>query len=89
MGEKTNRKGAVATIAEERVNHPKHYIDDNGRECIDVMIDSFGKDAVMTFCRLNAFKYMWRAGKKEGSPTEEDLSKAEWYLAKHKELATM
>ena len=87
MGEKVNRKAFVA-VDEEKVNHPKHYIDENGKECIDVMIDTFGKEAVITFCKLNAFKYMWRAGKKPGSPELEDLKKAEWYISKQRELTT-
>ena len=52
------------------------------------MIDTFGKEAVITFCKLNAFKYMWRAGKKPGSPELEDLKKAEWYISKQRELTT-
>ena len=57
------------------VNHPKHY---NGKyECIEVMRDVFGEDAVKSFCILNAFKYIWRHNKKNGT---EDLKKAKWYL---------
>ena len=59
----------------EAVNHPKHY-QGSKYECIEVMRDVFGDDAVKTFCTLNAFKYIWRAGKKNGS---EDLNKAAWY----------
>lgn len=81
MGEKSIKKPfvAVSTKSEEKVNHPSHYINSDGKECIDVMIDTFGIDAVITFCKLNAFKYMFRAGKKEGSPEKEDLDKAAWY----------
>lgn len=60
----------------EYVNHPKHY-SDGKYECIEVMKDVFGKEAVKTFCILNAFKYTWRAGKKNGA---EDIKKATWYL---------
>ena len=60
----------------EYVNHPKHY-SDGKYECIEVMRDVFGDDAVKTFCMLNAFKYTWRAGKKNG---KEDIKKATWYL---------
>ena len=42
------------------------------------MIAAFGRDAVNTYCRLAAFKYVWRAGKKFDA--EEDLKKAVWYL---------
>ena len=57
------------------VNHPKHY--DGKYECIEVMRDVFGEDAVKSFCILNAFKYIWRHNKKNGT---EDLRKAKWYL---------
>ena len=57
------------------VNHPKHY--DGKYECIEVMRDVFGEDAVKSFCILNAFKYIWRHNKKNGT---EDLKKAKWYL---------
>ena len=57
------------------VNHQKHY--DGKYECIEVMRDVFGEDAVKSFCILNAFKYIWRHNKKNGT---EDLKKAKWYL---------
>ena len=64
------------------INHPDRYA--SGKfECIDVMIDVFGADAVKHFCILNAFKYIWRAEKKNGI---EDIKKAVWYLNKFIEL---
>ena len=66
----------------EEVNHPDRYA--SGKfECIDVMLDVFGADAVKHFCILNAFKYLWRAEKKNGV---EDIKKAVWYLNKYIEL---
>lgn len=68
----------------DNVNHPSHYTNsENGIECIDAMIAAFGKDAVMAFCKCNAFKYIWRFDKKNG---KEDLEKAKWYINKFKEL---
>ena len=64
------------------VEHPKHY-QGQKYECIDVMRDVFGEESVDKFCQLNAFKYLWRADKKNG---KEDIAKAQWYLAKYKEL---
>ena len=58
----------------ENVNHPSHYQGKN--ECIVVMRAMFGDKAVMDFCRLNAFKYRFRAKAKNG---DEDIKKAEWY----------
>ena len=60
----------------DNVNHPKHY--EAGPsvtiECIDVARH-------LPFARGNAFKYVWRCGKK-GGPEQaiEDLEKALWYL---------
>lgn len=69
----------------DQVNHPSHYLK-NGRECIDVMIEKFGKGAVINFCECNQFKYEWRAGLKEGNSAEQDRAKAEWYRKKAEEL---
>lgn len=61
----------------DNVNHPSHY---NGKyECIEVMEGVFGKEAVKDFCLLNAFKYIWRCRKKNGT---EDVEKAVFYLNK-------
>lgn len=66
----------------EEINHPDRYA--GGKfECIDVMLDVFGVDAVKHFCILNAFKYLWRSEKKNGV---EDIRKAVWYLNKYIEL---
>lgn len=66
----------------EKVNHPKHYKTDRF-ECIEVMRDVFGLQATQNFCLLNVFKYLWRDGKKEGTP---DILKAKWYFEKFFEL---
>lgn len=67
----------------DNVNHPQHY-NHGSMECIDEMILIFGVEAVMDFCVCNAWKYRARAAYK-GNP-EEDMAKADWYLAKYKEL---
>jgi len=66
----------VSENKKEMVNHPNHYAS-NKLECIEAMRDIYGDEAVNTFCILNAFKYVWRANKKNGL---EDLKKAKWYL---------
>ena len=66
----------------DMVNRPPHYT--HGKyECIDVMVENFGKEAVQKFCLLNAFKYVWRSDYKNGT---EDVKKAMWYLDKYLEL---
>lgn len=74
---------AVAPSASNNVNHPSHYA--TGKyECIDVMLEIFGVEAVKTFCLLNAFKYNYRSGRKDGL---QDIEKAKWYLEKYIELS--
>lgn len=53
------------------VNHPKHYNQIKGVECIDVA-------EKMCFNLGNALKYIWRCHDK-GKKTE-DLRKAIWYI---------
>ena len=68
--------------AVDNVNHPSHY--DTGKyECIDVMLETQGKEAVQDFCICNAFKYLYRHNNKNGL---EDVKKAIWYLNKFVEL---
>ena len=64
------------------VNHPAHYETGN-YECIDVMVEAMGVDAVMDFCLCNAFKYLYRQRRKNG---KEDVRKAMWYLSKWLDL---
>ena len=60
----------------DEINHPDRYA--GGKfECIEVMADVFGKEAVKDFCLLNAFKYIWRQEKKGGV---EDIKKAMFYM---------
>jgi hypothetical protein len=63
------------------VNHPDHY-QGQGIECIDAMVAAFGPFEVASFCKLNAFKYIWRCLDK--GKTVEDIDKAIWYLERYK-----
>jgi len=67
----------------DSVNHPSHY-KSNGMECIDAMIGAYGTAEVASFCKLNAFKYIWRCCHK--GKCVEDIEKAIWYLNKFKEI---
>lgn len=53
--------------------NPNHYKGDMPVQCIDI-------SEKFNFCLGNVIKYVWRAGKKEGSDILEDLRKADWYL---------
>lgn len=67
---------------DDNVQHPSHYTG-GSIECIDAMAETQGVEAVKNFCICNAFKYLWRHGKKNGV---EDVKKADWYLNKFIEL---
>lgn len=53
------------------IDHPNHYNQVPGVECIDVA-EKFG------FCLGNSIKYIWRS-KHKGNRIE-DLKKAIWYI---------
>lgn len=64
------------------VNHPGHY--ETGKfECIEVMQEALGVEAVKAFCICNAFKYIYRHQRKNHL---EDIKKAKWYIDKYLEL---
>ena len=67
------------TVKYDNVNHPKHYKGTTSLECIEAMQIAFGTEAVIDFCKCNAFKYLWRYKDKNGI---EDLKKADWYYEK-------
>lgn len=67
----------------DNINHPQHYTYSK-YECIEVMTDIFGPEAVKDFCICNAFKYFWRHKHKNGL---EDIKKAKWYVDKYIELS--
>ena len=64
-------------VVHDPVNSPAHYKRDD-IECIDAMKQTTPKEGFEEYCRLNAFKYIWRANNK--SKREEDIKKAIWYL---------
>lgn len=69
-------------IPMDNVNHPSHY--ETGKfECIDVMLETQGEEAVKAFCVCNAMKYLYRHKNKNG---REDIAKAVWCLNKYLEL---
>lgn len=77
------RDNATMKLAQEAVNHPKHYNSHpSGVECIDV-IEHY------MFNVGNTIKYLWRAGLKSDASLSdlekelEDCKKAAWYLGRH------
>lgn len=63
----------------KNVDHPSHYNQPGKKECIEEMRDQFGDIAVYWFCKLNAYKYGYRAGNKDGNSEEQDKAKIRWY----------
>lgn len=68
----------------DAVNHPSHYNREGSMECIEEMVLLFGVEETKSFCKLNAWKYRYRAADKNGT---EDLKKSDWYLRKYAELS--
>lgn len=64
---------------EENVYQPSHYTHATGAECIDIMIQLYGKQRVEEWAEITAFKYAWRNGSKEGNSSEQDKMKSVWY----------
>lgn len=62
------------------VERPSHYVNESGYECIEVMRSILTPEQFEGFCLGNAFKYVWRAGKKDISSFAQDVRKANWYL---------
>lgn len=72
-------RGAAKTQQKPVRNNikPQHYKRDGAMECIEEMVLAFGLEETITFCKLNVWKYRYRAGEKNG---EEDLKKADEYM---------
>lgn len=70
-------------VTHDNVNHPAHYNRDGAMECIREMVVVFGYEATINFCKLNAWKYRYRASEKNGT---EDMAKSDWYVKKVDEL---
>ena len=68
------------------VNHPQHYTKPGRKECIVEMRERYGSYITAIFCLTNAYKYLYRAGEKDGNPEEQDHNKALWYFNYAKEL---
>lgn len=82
--ESPNRWESACTLPNVgAVEHPEHYALYK-YECIEVMTEVFGAEAVKAFCLCNAFKYLWRCDRKGAK--KEDIEKSGWYLKKFTEL---
>ena len=64
----------------EIVSHPSHYNKAGRKECIVEMEEKYGAEMTAIFCLTNAYKYLYRAGEKDGNPEIQDNLKAKWYF---------
>lgn len=65
--------------AHDPVNNPSHYTA-GAVECIDAIRAALTPEEFAGFCKGNALKYIWRAGKK--GEALEDFRKSAWYIDK-------
>lgn len=61
----------------DNVNHPSHYTNNGGIECIEAIRASMDDYMYEGYLKANIIKYIWRYDKKNGT---EDLKKAQVYL---------
>lgn len=61
-----------------KINHPDYYNLPDKKECIEQMIEDYGKQITAIFCLTNAYKYIYRNGHKTGDNA--DIEKARWYF---------
>lgn len=66
----------------DMVNHPEHYANQGGVECIDAIQSMLNKDEYIGYLRGNIFKYLWRRSK---GNYKQDLDKAQFYLNRLKD----
>ena len=74
------------TPSYEYVNSPPHYIQEDGRETWERMLDLWTLEEVALWCELTVFKYKDRIGKKPNETSDRDQGKIDWYIAKAMEL---
>ena len=74
-----NKKTDNISASSDSVNHPSHY-NQHERECIVEMYTLFGLKKFITFCKMNAWKYRYRAGSKANNTADKDNDKADRYI---------
>lgn len=70
----------------DMVNKPPHYMLANGMESIEVIRATLTNEEYLGWCKGNALKYQFRAGKKNSDKTKEDYQKAEFYIKELQKL---
>ncbi len=69
--------------------NPSHYVQDDGRQTWEHMVDKWGEEKTALWCEMTAFKYQDRIGRKPGEDEEREKNKIKWYEDKAEELRTL
>jgi hypothetical protein len=70
-------KEEAPVVLPDVVNHPPHYTEGGGVECIEAIESSLTTEEYRGYLKGNIQKYCWRERHKGGT---ESLKKAQWYL---------
>ena len=73
--------------SKDLVNHPAHYNKPGRKECWDEMIDRYQPAWVCVYDIVTAYKYLYRAGSKDGNDYDQDIAKALAYLKHCRNIA--
>lgn len=69
--------------------NPQHYVQDDGKQTWERMVDKWGEEKTGLWCEMTAFKYQDRIGKKPGEDTKREQDKIKWYDDKADELKAL
>jgi hypothetical protein len=76
----------VNTEQEYDFINPKHYVQEDGKQTWERMVEKWGEEKTALWCEMTAFKYQDRIGKKPGEDIEREQNKIKWYEEKAEEL---
>jgi hypothetical protein len=80
----------VNPVEEEKKKYdfinPQHYVQEDGRQTWEHMVDKWGLETTAMWCELTAYKYKDRIGRKPGEDVEREQNKIKWYEDKAAEL---
>lgn len=68
--------------------NPAHYVQDDGRQTWERMLDHWTPDEVALWCEMTVFKYQDRKGKKPNEEIIREQKKIDWYKKKAIDLRT-
>jgi hypothetical protein len=69
--------------------NPSHYVQDDGKQTWERMVDKWGVEKTALWMEMTAFKYQDRIGKKPGEDAKREQDKIKWYEDKTDELKVL